>query len=112
MRMRAPLASRRRRRGVRPFGEGEAASLISYLQRAQGKGSQCCRNLRSYRRAVVQPTGFDDTIELLDHDAPAVNNCACTCDLLVSARDVVISCKYRHATTGIANQILNLPVLR
>src|SRR4051812_30132574 len=104
MSMRTPLASRRRRREVRPFGE--VASLISYLQRAQCECRQCCRNLRRYWRAIVQPACFGDAVELLDHDAATVDRCRRACNFFIPARDIAISGKYRHATTGIANEIL------
>src|SRR5687768_8866112 len=59
----------------------------------------------------MQPTRFDARIELLDDDSPAIDGRCRARDLFILRADIVVGGENRHSASGIADAVLNLPLL-
>src|SRR3954463_272067 len=116
-RINVPLASRNRRRDGRSVVPSADISLISDsgeswgLQLTNGKCGESCGDLSGNRALVVQPTGLDHCIEMLDHDSPTVYRSARSRDLLVLSRHVVICRENDDSAAYVTHPVLNLPFL-
>jgi hypothetical protein len=81
------------------------------MQLVERKCGQRRRSLCTGWRVLMNCSAVDNSVASLDDDLPSVTIRCCSRHLLVPARDVRIGCEDRHATAGVAHQILNLPLL-